>query len=156
MLHKYAFDGGISPTTKEMPKMNYNNNDSDDDRRSAQQKIDDLVREQIEAPRIAAEVAKRVALVTSLEPLADAPIGTVLVFSRTYNNGGNTTYVSAVIKADVDVWAMTGDGYNSARGDRVGFKQLLGYLTTGQTLAENVQVATGFAAPQAPVTTASA
>jgi hypothetical protein len=138
--------GGISPELKkETPEMGYN-----DDNRSSQQKIDDAVREQIEAPRREAEIAKRKALVLSLEPLADAKVGTVLVFTRKY---AGTDFTVAVIKTDADVWAMTGDGYNPTRGDRVSFKQLLEYLTTGQAVAENVQVATGFAAPQAPAST---
>lgn len=138
--------GGIPPELKkEKPEMGYN-----DDNRSSQQKIDDAVREAIEAPRREAEIAKRKALVLSLEPLADAKVGTVLVFTRTY---AGTDFIVAVIKTDTDVWAMTGDGYNSTRGDRVNFKQLLEYLTTGQATAQNVQVATGFAAPEAPAST---
>lgn len=139
--------GGIPPETKkEKPIMGYN-----DDTRSSQQKIDDAVREAIEKPRREAEIARRVALVASLEPLATAPVGTVLTFERNYGN--ETPVLQAAIKAEDDVWNTTYDPYTGSRGERVGFKKLLDMLTTGQYLAENVQVATNFAAPQAPAST---
>jgi hypothetical protein len=141
--------GGISPTTKEMPKMGYNDYNDGRDSRSNQDQIDDAVRERIEKPRREAEIAKRVALVTALEPLATAEVGTVIAFVKKFDK---KDFNYAAVKSADDRWSVTGDGLYS-NGLTYGWSDLLTNLTTGPNLAKNVQVATSFSALQAPAAT---
>jgi hypothetical protein len=142
--------GGISPTTKETSKMGYNDYNNDGrDSRSNQDQIDDAVRERIEKPRREAEIAKRVALVTALESLATAEVGTVIAFVKKLDK---KDFNYAAVKSADDRWSVTGDGRYS-NGLTYVWSDLLTNLTTGPDLAENVQVATGFSALQAPAAT---
>ncbi len=113
-----------------------------------QQIIDDEVREAIEKPRREAEVAKRVAAVTALAALENAEDGTIIRFRRRFGgkNGRVYNYAALLVTAKRDgeneVWYLTGN-YSS---DRAGytFEQLLSWMTTGENLVEDVQVATSF------------
>jgi hypothetical protein len=141
--------GGIPPeTTKEKPIMGYNDYDNRDNR-SAQDRIDDEVRKAIEEPRIKAEISKRVSLVTALEPLVSGPVGTVFIFTKVFRKN---PLLTVALKQAEDKWAVAGDG-DYTNDNTYTSASLLTYLTTGPDLAEDIQVATGFAAPQAPAST---
>jgi hypothetical protein len=116
----------------------------DNDGRSNQQKIDDAVREEIEAPRRAAEIAKRVAAVKALEPIVAGAVGTVVTFNKKLDRGDKTSYAYAAIKVSDDAWALTGDGQYT-NGNRLNSKDFLSHLVTGPNAAEDVQAATEFA-----------
>ena len=135
-LHRAQFIGGIPPEpTKEKPIMGY--------AKSNQELIDDAVREQIEAPRRALEIAKRVALVKALEPLADAEVGTVITYVRTLDK---KDHLYAAIKVSDTKWYATGEGVVS-NGQSYTWNDLLLLLTTGNSAASNVQRAVTFEAP---------
>jgi hypothetical protein len=133
---------------KESPEMGYNNGYGDDNRSDAQ-KIDDAVREAIAKPRREAEIAKRIAAVSALESLKDVAVGTVITFTRKNARGDKKDVTYAALKSADNQWFVTGDGYRS-NGDQQSFDSLLAWLTTGDTLAENVQAATKFAPVSAP------
>lgn len=126
---------------KEKPEMGYNDYDNRD-RRSSQEKIDDAVREAIEAPRRAAEIERRVAAVTALEPVLALPVGSVFTFNKKYDGAKDETTFAAIKTAD-NVWAVTGDGRYS-NGQRYSVSDLMHFLTTGTDLATAVKTASKF------------
>ncbi len=125
------------PTQKEPPM-------SKNEYRTEAERIDDEVREAIAAPRRAAEIAKRIALVSTLESLANAEVGTVITFSKKLDSSDKTSTTFAAIKVSDDAtWAVTGDGRWS-NGQRRSFDSMLEWMTTGPNLVENVQKADSF------------
>lgn len=148
-MRNTSIPGGIPPKiSKEKPEMGYNDYDNNRGRvLSSQEQIDAAVREAIEKPRREAEIAKRVAAVGVLESLKDAKVGTLITFTRQTGKKEPLTY--AALKTADDRWFVTGDGYAS-NGEPRTFDNLLQWLTTGETLAENVQQATKFEAVSAP------
>lgn len=104
-----------------------------------QQAIDDQVKEAIAAPRRAAEVARRVEAVHALDVLADAEVGTVLRFRRTYSK---KEYTYAAIKVADNSWYVTGN--STVHSGSYVWEGLLEWMTTGENLVHEVQVANGW------------
>lgn len=107
--------------------------------------IDQAVIEAIAKPIRDAEIANRVGAVQTLAPvLEDAPPGTVIRFTRTYNK---KIYTYASIKVVRDEgeepsWYVTGPV--AILGDAHSTETLLRWMTTGDTVVSNVQVAAEF------------
>lgn len=152
MLSGQIHSGGIPPELKENSDMGYNDNlDRNGYPKSSQTLIDEAVREAIEAPRRAAEIAKRVAAVTALTAaFAEAATGALFTFTKKH---GKDDVSFAAFKTGDNRWSVTGDG-RYTNGATYTWDELLSYLTVGSDLAENVQLATAFSpldASAAPV-----
>lgn len=105
--------------------------------KTAQQEIDDAVREAIEKPKREAEIAKRVAAVQALTP-DTYDVGTVIKFKRQY---GKTTYTFAALKVEGDKWFVTGSTLVSSAGWN--WTNLVEWMTTGENLVTDVVVSSG-------------
>lgn len=127
-------------TLKETPPMGTNFSDND------QYMIDNAVREAIEKPRREAEIALRVGAVQTLSPmLEDADPGTVIRFVRTYSKRPYTYAAIKVVRSENEepVWYVTGSA--ATRADTYTTETLLRWMTTGDSLVSDVQIATEFA-----------
>jgi hypothetical protein len=104
-----------------------------------QEQIDAEVREAIAAPRRKAEVERRT---TALEALGfkDAhSVGTVIRWKRKL---GKNVYTYAAIKTSEDQWFVTGS--KTVRTSGWTWEALTEHMVTGETIAEDVRVASGW------------
>ena len=125
--------------TKETTEMSFNTDD--------QYEIDRAVREAIDKPRREAEVALRVGAVNALSPmLEDAEPGTVIRFTRTFNGNKRIfSYAGIKVQDSEDgqpIWYVTGT--QNTRSGWYTTEDLLRWMTTGDKLVSDVQVATEF------------